>query len=585
MADAAPRHAMKAIRYLRDLPAPIRVALWYALFSFAWIAITDLIVARLIDDEYALTFVQTAKGWIFVAASTIVISMVGMVEYRRHSSIASRFADLHGTSPVAISIATLDEGRLLEVNPEFLRMFGYEPGEVVGRTAPELGIWTDNDERTKTLETLRKEKALRNVEATFRRGDGTTFDAMWSGHVVEMNGRECILAFTLDITDAKEDERRIAAMNVELEARLSRLRSLQEISEAIIGSTDLQHMLSVITDQVERQLGVDAVGVLLYRPGTQMLEHVAGQGFRSKGSAESRLRVGEGRAGEAALKREAVHVPDLSAPSAGFVRSQLARDEGFVSYYVVPLVAKGELKGVLEAFTRTPLDATRGWSEVAEELARHTAIAIDNAQMFDGLSRSNLELQLSHDRTIEGWARALDLRDETSVGHSQRVTDLTLELGRALGLNGERLANIRRGALLHDIGMMGVPDHILQKPGPLTDDERARMQRHTTYARDLLTGIPYLENAMGIPYSHHERWDGTGYPQGLQGERIPMGARIFAVVDVFDALTNDRPYRDAWPREQALAHIEAEAGKHFDPRIVEAFMAMQSDAGNTSRPN
>jgi len=179
---------------------------------------------------------------------------------------------------------------------------------------------------------------------------------------------------------------------------------------------------------------------------------------------------------------------------------------------------------------------------------------------------------MAYDTTIEGWAQALELRDQETEGHARRVADLTVRLARALDVPAEQLVHIRRGAILHDIGKMGIPDQILLKPGPLTMEEREIMKKHPIYARELLLPIKYLHPAIDIPYSHHERWDGTGYPQGLKGEQIPLAARIFAVIDVWDALISDRPYRSAWPEEKALNYIREQAGHHFDPRVVEKFL-------------
>jgi putative two-component system response regulator len=190
------------------------------------------------------------------------------------------------------------------------------------------------------------------------------------------------------------------------------------------------------------------------------------------------------------------------------------------------------------------------------------------------LERINLELQEAYEATIEGWSRALELRDSETQGHTERVTTLSLRLAQAIGLSETELTHIRRGALLHDIGKMAIPDGILLKSGPLTTEEWAIMRRHPLYAYELLLPIAYLRPALDIPYHHHEKWDGTGYPDGLQGEQIPLAARLFAVVDVWDALISDRPYRPGWSQEKVKAYLQEEAGKYFDPRIVELFLTM-----------
>ncbi|MHB8776620.1 MAG: HD domain-containing phosphohydrolase [Anaerolineales bacterium] len=192
----------------------------------------------------------------------------------------------------------------------------------------------------------------------------------------------------------------------------------------------------------------------------------------------------------------------------------------------------------------------------------------------ENLQHSNMELKLAYDSTIEGWSHALDLRDKETEGHSQRVTVMTLKLARASGMAEAELVHVRRGALLHDIGKMGVSDQILLKPDKLTDEEWVAMRKHPTFAFELLSPITYIRPALDIPYCHHEKWDGTGYPRGLKGEQIPLAARLFAIVDVWDALHSDRPYRQGWPNEKIINHIKSLSGTHFDPKAVDLFLNM-----------
>lgn len=192
------------------------------------------------------------------------------------------------------------------------------------------------------------------------------------------------------------------------------------------------------------------------------------------------------------------------------------------------------------------------------------------------------ELLQTYDATLEGWAHALELRDLETAGHCQRVSDVAGRLATRTGMAEDGLKDLYRGSLLHDVGKIGVPDRILLKPGKLTAEEFTHMQRHTTYAHDLLLHIPFLRKALDIPYCHHEKWDGSGYPRGLKGKEIPLSARVFSVVDVFDALTSDRCYRPGWPRESALEYIRRKAGVEFDPAVVEAFLCLESEgAGNS----
>ncbi|MBM3145005.1 MAG: GAF domain-containing protein [Chloroflexi bacterium] len=361
----------------------------------------------------------------------------------------------------------------------------------------------------------------------------------------------------------------------ETRRRLRNIEGLRAIDQAIASSLDLRLTLNITLEQAMKQLAVDAAAVLLLDPYTQMLEYAAGRGFRSDNIQRSRLRLGQGHAGRAALERQLVSVHDLDKAINEFMCADLLVGEGFVCYHVAPLVAKGQVKGVLEVYQRAHRSLDQEWLDFFETLAGQMAIAVDNANLFEGLQRANTDLIMAYDATIEGWSRALDLRDRETEGHSQRVTEMTLNIARALGMSEEKLVHVRRGALLHDIGKMGVPDAILLKPGKLSDEEWVVMRMHPQFAFDMLAPIAYLRPALDIPYGHHEKWDGSGYPAGLKGEQIPLPARIFAVVDVYDALTSDRPYRKAWAKEKALEHIRSEAGTHFDPRVVEAFLRLQ----------
>ena len=379
-----------------------------------------------------------------------------------------------------------------------------------------------------------------------------------------------IIESTRDITRKIADERELALLHAETARRLQHLTALRSIDMAISSSLDLRVTLDVFLDQVTSNLHVDAAAVLLYQEHSQTLEYTASRGFRTRAIYRTRLQMGEGNAGQAALERRIIHLQDLR--NIDCFKGLKEAGEQFEAYFAVPLISKGHVKGVLEVFHRSPICAEPEWLDFLEALSLQASIAIENAALFNNLHRSNVDLSLAYNATIEGWARALDMRDTGTAGHSQRVAAATTQIGRAMGMRDEELVHVYRGALLHDIGKLCIPDSILFKAGPLSDEDWKVMRRHPVNAYDLLSTIPYLRSALDIPYCHHEKWDGTGYPHGLKGEAIPLSARIFSVVDVWDALRSDRPYRGALPEDEVFRHIRSLTSIHFDPKVVAVFL-------------
>ena len=246
------------------------------------------------------------------------------------------------------------------------------------------------------------------------------------------------------------------------------------------------------------------------------------------------------------------------------------------SIICAPLKIKDKLIGVIYVDNRARSGIFRESDlELVSAFANQAAVAIDNADLFDNLQKSNRDLEKAYQATLEGWVRALDLRDKETEGHTQRVTILTERLARSMAVEGEALVNITRGALLHDIGKMGIPDSILLKKGALTEEERTLIREHPNMAKKMLKDIEFLWPAIDIPYCHHEKWDGSGYPRGLKGMDIPFAARVFAIIDVWDALISDRPYRKGLPPEDVRNHIKEDSGKHFDPNVVRAFFDLK----------
>lgn len=393
------------------------------------------------------------------------------------------------------------------------------------------------------------------------------FDA----RLVRSSGSKYILS-ARDITKYKRTEDR-------MKRQLHRLSALRSIDFAIASGLDLNLLLSILLDRVIETLHVDAAAVLLLDTKLNELRFAAGKGFHTNILQHTHLKTGQGYAGKVALERRVINIADLTKNKTEFERSPLFPSEKFIVYYGVPLIAKGRVLGVLEIFHRSRLQPDEDWLDFLNIIAGQTAIAIDSAMMFKELQRSNFELSLAYNATIDAWSRTLDLRDRDTEGHTRRVTDITVRFAAIAGVNDSELIHIRRGATLHDIGKVAIPDEILFKPGPLDQDEWETMRQHPRYAVDLLSPIKYLEHAIEIPHWHHEKWDGTGYPDRLGGEEIPYSARLFALADVYDALTSDRPYRKAWQKQDALQYIESQTGRHFDPRLVPEFLNLVSANG------
>jgi PAS domain S-box-containing protein len=450
------------------------------------------------------------------------------------------------------------EGAFLYASPSYEVVLGYEHAALLAMRATDLVRPDDREKAVDGSSTV-------PVPYRIRRADGSWLWVEGSSYGVTWQGQPCLVAIARDITARRRAEERTLQ-------QVERLSGLRSIEMAITSSFDLRVTLSIVLDQLTAQLGVDAAAVLLLDPVLQQLEYRAARGLRGSGHGGEVLRLSAVLAGRPVLERSLVTVANL-ADEPLLMRRWLV-EEGFVAYIAQPLIAKGEMKGVLEVFHRAPLSPDHEWIDYLDSLAQQTAVALDNALLFEGLQRSNLELALAYDATIEGWSRALDLRDKETEGHSQRVTEMTLRLAQRAGMTRDELLQVRRGALLHDIGKMGIPDAILLKPGPLTEEEWTIMRLHPQYAFELLLPIAHLRPALDIPYRHHEKWDGTGYPRGLAGEQIPLAARLFAVVDVWDALSADRPYRPAWPAERIHAYLRAQAGRHFAPAAVEAFLEL-----------
>ncbi|MBI4762789.1 MAG: HD-GYP domain-containing protein [Chloroflexota bacterium] len=382
-------------------------------------------------------------------------------------------------------------------------------------------------------------------------------------------------------TDIVREVSRVTELLVELEqAAVDQLRikenqlaALMKVGQTINSSLGKKRVLEEVMDRLIELMHAERGFLMLKRPDGR-LEFEIARGIDHVNLEEESFKVSRtivervAASGETILTTNAQDDPRFEhqlSVAAFRLRSILC----------APLKIKEQLIGVIYVDNR----ARAGTFQVQDQnlitaFADQAAVAIDNAQLFEDLQHKNRELEEAYQATLEGWVSALDMRDKETEGHTQRVTVLTQRLARFMGVGDDELVHITRGALLHDIGKMAIPDSILLKPGPLTEAERELVKQHPKFAYDMLKRIEFLLPAIDIPYCHHEKWDGTGYPRGLKGEEIPFAARIFPVVDVWDALTSDRPYRQGLPMDEVKERIRADAGKHFDPHVVDAFLTM-----------
>ncbi len=374
-----------------------------------------------------------------------------------------------------------------------------------------------------------------------------------------------------DITERRRGEQLV-------QDRDQMLLAIHQVTLEIGTELRLPVLLTNILRQAQSMLKADrGGGVYLREPSGDGLRLAHGSGINQSRQGIT-IRKGQGLVGRIFETCQPLVVDDYTHWEA---RTDLGADLPN-TVMGVPLFLHGQVIGVLTLIADSQLRKfTDEDVQQAEMFAGHAAIALDNAGLFERLDKANRELSLAYEETIEGWSQALDLRDKETEGHSQRVTELTMHLAEVMEVPLCERCHYRRGALLHDIGKVGVPDSILLKPAKLTGEEREVMQRHPGYAFEILSPIEYLRPALDIPHCHHEKWDGTGYPRGLQGKEIPLAARIFAVVDVWDALRSDRPYRAAWSHERAREYLHEQAGVQFDPDVVKAFLQMIEEEGKS----
>lgn len=599
------------------IPARIGYHAGNVLILYAIYVIPILVLDRIVNEQAFIT----ANGFMVAVLLTVLIMRVlseGMIdrELRLREELArsrQEYRDLFEHAMVPMFLVDRSY-RFRDANRKAEELTGFTRSELCTMSILDM---IPREQVPRSLETLAKVHADGGYErfsGRMRTKDGRVLDVEVSSSSVRIDGDiagSCDIV--QDVSERVRNQEEVRKSRMELEQRvqerttaltdlnavlknevtvrrkaeqtiveqLERQRALSKVERSIASSLNLSVTLNIFIEQVMSQLRPDAASVMLYDRSSQELSFAAAQGFRSNRIMRVTVRTGHSLAGTVIARQNRLLIPDLEQGSSllpspegyQFKNAFMVKDEGFRAYIGVPLTAKGTVQGILEVFHRRPFEPGDDWLEFLDALSQQAAIAIDNASLYQQLQRSHAEISMAYDKTIEGWSRALDIRDNETHGHSQRVADLAVLVARRLGINDGELVHIRRGALLHDIGKLGVPDSILGKPGQLTAEEMAVMKRHPEIAYDILSPIPFLKDALDIPYLHHEKWDGTGYPHGLRGMDIPVPARIFAVIDVWDALRSDRPYRPAWEEQRVREHLKRERERHFDPEIVEVFFA------------
>jgi len=473
----------------------------------------------------------------------------------------NRYRSLFEENSSVIFLFDPQSGQIVDANTAACRYYGYTRDQLLRINIAEINQLPEQ-ELFAAMEKVRLERQ-RQFFFRHRLASGEIRHVEVYAGPIWVKGRQLLYSIVHDVHDRKEREQEQAA--------------ILETAAALRMAKDRKEMIPIILDQVVRLTGARVAGFF-----------ESGDGFEGK----FRLELGRGdwapytgntltcvipRLHSAVLRGEPVRVDDLAAEPGLEACDFLMRVNSLV---VMPLISNQEHIGTLCIGSETPF--TRLEERLVAAIADMAANAIRRDSLFHDLQASTDELARAYDVTLAGWAKALELRDKETEGHSQRVTEITVRLARKMGFSEAEIIHVRRGALLHDIGKMGIPDAILHKPGPLTDEEWEIMRMHPVYAYDLLKGIDFLSPALEIPYCHHEWWDGSGYPCGLQGEGIPLAARIFALVDVWDALLSDRPYRLAWPEDKVREYLQEQAGSHFDPEVVRIFMEFLADAESMS---
>jgi len=456
------------------------------------------------------------------------------------------------------------DGKIASVNQAFTTVFDKPIHEIIGSSVLNF-IPPDQAKNFAEMlaGVLKTGKAIRRERVTpyvsFRD---------WINPILDEKGQVSQVAIsTRDITQQKKVEASEREQNQLAQA-------LRATAEALTTEINLDDLLDAILENIEKVVPHDSANIMLVESGIARVVRMRGLPSQGSSSYVKNLQLSIHDTPSLRYMDE-THLPMLMADTAIHPDWLKIPETAWISSYIgAPIHMNDHLFGFIGVNSQTKNFFNQTHAERLQAFAYQAAIAFNNAEMFKRLQDAHISLSQAYDETIAGWARALEMRDKMTEGHTRRVSKLAVQLAQKMGISGEDLLLINRGSQLHDIGKIAIPDSILRKPGPLSPSEWEIMHQHPRFANDMLSRIDYLKSALVIPYCHHEKWDGSGYPQGIKGDEIPLPARIFAVVDVWDALQYERSYSIPWEKQKVIDYIRSESGKHFDPAIVEIFLGM-----------
>ncbi len=526
-------------------------------------------------DETDIAALEQFSALASVALENARLFEAATLELRQRRESESLYRALVEQSSDVILLFDPASSRLLQANKRYLELSGYSEEEIPLLRAYDVVVderrWIDQSFDVILPQVRRKPPEMRR----FRRKDGSVFDLERSARLVSIGERDVIMSVGHDVSERRH-------------TRL--MEFLHETTLEIVGHLDQQQLLNSIVQRAVRLVEAPFGYCALLDPDSAELKVVAIAGIEA-GNFTHPPRTDAGLAAQVLTSRKAMVIEDYRNWQGRLTGTTFDR---ITALAIFPLKNfADEVIGILTVLHWDPEKRIR-MDDFAclEELSNLASLALDNARLYNMArleiaTRAEIEMQIrqaldkldeTYDTTLEGWARALDLRDCETEGHSRRVASIAVEMARVMNVPPQLHIHIWRGALLHDIGKLGVPDSILLKPGPLTPEEWQIMRLHPVYGYDWLQQIEYLHPSLAIPRSHHERWDGEGYPDRLRGEEIPLEARIFAPIDVWDALSSNRPYRRSWPESKIREHIRSLSGTHFDPVIVDTFLSLPPEA-------